>query len=50
MDNKEPRNYYLLTNPSFREDWSMTDKSIRLVEVMELKKNQQSVSLFFDVL
>lgn len=47
MCNKELGYVYILTNPSFREDWLMTDKSIRPVEVMELRKNQQPLTFVF---
>ena len=43
MNNKEPRNVYILTNPSFREDWVKIGKSSSPIEV----KNQQPVPLIF---
>ena len=42
MDNKELGYVYILTNPSFREDWVKIgkSKSSLLIEVMELRKYQ----------
>lgn len=34
MNNKEPGYVYILTNPSFREDWVKIGKSSRPVDVM----------------
>ena len=33
MSNKEPGYVYILTNPSFREDWVKIGKSSRSVDV-----------------
>lgn len=33
MSNKEPRNVYILTNPSSREDWVKIGKNSRPVDV-----------------
>lgn len=33
MSNKEPDYVYILTNPSFREDWVKIGKSSRLVDL-----------------
>ena len=33
MNNKEPGYVYILTNPSFREDWAKIGKSTRPVDV-----------------
>jgi hypothetical protein len=33
MNNKEPEYIYILTNPSFREDWVKIGKSARPVDV-----------------
>ena len=33
MNNKEPGYVYILTNPSFREDWVKIGKSSRPVDV-----------------
>lgn len=46
MNNKEPRNVYILTNPNFREDWVKIGKSSSPIEV----KNQQPVPLIFAVI
>ncbi len=37
MSNKEPGNVYILTNPSFREDWVKIGKSSRPVDVRREK-------------
>lgn len=44
MSNKEPGYVYILTNPSFREDWVRIGKSSRPVDVhsKELDKNKFS--------
>ena len=37
MSNKEPGYVYILTNPSFREDWVKIGKSSRPVDVRSKK-------------
>ena len=37
MSNKEPGYVYILTNPSFREDWVKIGKSSRPVDVREAR-------------
>ena len=41
MNNKEPGYVYILTNPSFREDWVMIGKISRPIDV-RLKEKEQS--------
>ena len=36
MNNKEPGYVYILTNPSFREDWVKIGKSSRPVDVRSI--------------
>ena len=38
MNNKEPGYVYILTNPSFREDWVKIGKSSRPVEGRKCRK------------
>ena len=50
MDKKEPGYVYILTNPSFREDWVKIGKSSRPVDVRskELDKNPGAPEFFID--
>ena len=43
MNNKEPGYVYILTNPSFREDWVKIGKSSRPVDVRSKKLNNTAV-------
>ena len=43
MTNKEPGYVYILTNPSFREDWVKIGKSSRPVLLYEEAKNNRNV-------
>ena len=36
MGNKEPGYVYILTNPSFSEDWVKIGKSLRLLDVRSI--------------
>ena len=39
MSNKDPGYVYILTNPSFCEDWVKIGKSSRPVEISEITNN-----------
>jgi len=45
MSNKEPGYVYILTNPSFREDWVKIDKSSRPVDVRSKKVISRTVPM-----
>ena len=42
MNNKEPGYVYILTNPSFREDWVKIGKSSRSVDIRSKKLDNTS--------
>ena len=43
MSNKEPGYVYILTNPSFREDWVKIGKSSRPVDVLRLITSMKQI-------
>lgn len=45
MNNKEPVYVYILTNPSFHEDWVKIGKSIYSVDIRKVRKNQEPVTM-----
>ena len=45
MVNKEPGYVYILTNPSFREDWVKIGKSSRPVDVRSKELDNTAVSI-----
>lgn len=45
MSNKEPGYIYILTNPSFREDWVKIGKSSRPVDVRSKELDNTAVSI-----
>jgi hypothetical protein len=47
MANKEPGYVYILTNPSFREDWVKIGKSSRPVDVRSKELDNTAVPLHF---
>ena len=49
MDKKEPGYVYILTNPSFREDWVKIGKSSRPVDVRSKELDNTAVPLPFEV-
>ena len=49
MANKEPGYVYILTNPSFREDWVKIGKSSRPVEVRSKEHDNTAVPLPFEI-
>lgn len=49
MENKEPGFVYILTNPSFREDWVKIGKSSRPVNVRSRELDNTAVPLPFEV-
>ena len=49
MDNKEPGYVYILTNPSFREDWVKIGKSSRPVDVRSKELDNTAVPLPFEI-
>lgn len=49
MANKEPGYVYILTNPSFREDWVKIGKSSRTVDVRSKELDNTAVPLPFDI-
>ena len=49
MANKEPGYVYILTNPSFREDWVKIGKSSRPVDVRSKELDNTAVPLPFEV-
>ena len=49
MANKEPRYVYILTNPSFREDWVKIGKSSRPVDVRSKELDNTAVPLPFEI-
>ena len=49
MANKEPGYVYILTNPSFREDWIKIGKSSRPVNVRSKELDKTAVPLPFDI-
>ena len=49
MSNKEPGYVYILTNPSFREDWVKIGKSSRPVDVRSKELDNTAVPLPFEV-
>lgn len=49
MANKEPGYVYILTNPSFKEDWVKIGKSSRPVDVRSKELDNTAVPLPFDV-
>ena len=50
MANKEPGYVYILTNPSFREDWVKIGKSSRPVDVRSKELDNTAVPLHFWIL
>ena len=46
---KEPGYVYILTNPSFREDWVKIGKSSRPVDVRSKELDNTAVSLPFEI-
>ena len=48
MSNKEPGYVYILTNPSFREDWVKIGKSSRPVDVRSKELDNTAVPLPFE--
>lgn len=49
MTNKEPGYVYILTNPSFREDWVKIGKSSRPVDVCSKELDNTAVPLPFEI-
>ena len=49
MSNKEPGYVYILTNPSFREDWVKIGKSSRPVDVRSKELDNAAVPLPFEI-
>lgn len=49
MANKEPGYVYILTNPSFREDWVKIGKSCRPVDVRSKELDNTAVPLPFEI-
>ena len=49
MDNKELGYVYILTNPSFREDWVKIGKSSRPVDVRSKELDNTAVPLPFEI-
>ena len=49
MSNKEPGSVYILTNPSFREDWVKIGKSSRPVDVRSKELDNTAVPLPFEI-
>lgn len=49
MDNKEPGYVYILTNPSFREDWVKIGKSARPVDIRSKELDNTAVPLPFEI-
>ena len=47
--NKEPGYVYILTNPSFREDWVKIGKSSRPVDVRSKELDNTAVPLPFNI-
>ena len=48
MSNKEPGYVYILTSPSFREDWVKIGKSSRPVDVRSKELDNTAVPLLFE--
>ena len=49
MTNKEPGYVYILTNPSFREDWVKIGKSSRPVDIRSKELDNTAVPLPFEI-
>lgn len=49
MSSKEPGYVYILTNPSFREDWVKIGKSSRPVDVRSKELDNTAVPLPFEI-
>ena len=49
MSNKEPGYVYILTNPSFREDWVKIGKSSRPMDVRNKELDNTAVPLPFEI-
>jgi hypothetical protein len=49
MSNKEPGYVYILTNPSFKEDWVKIGKSSRPVDVRSKELDNTAVPLPFEI-
>ena len=49
MENNEPGYVYILTNPSFREDWVKIGKSSRPVDVRSKELDNTAVPLPFEI-
>ena len=49
MDNKTPGYVYILTNPSFKEDWVKIGKSSRPVDVRSKELDNTAVPLPFEI-
>ena len=49
MPNKEPGYVYILTNPSFREDWVKIGKSSRPVDIRSKELDNTAVPLPFEI-
>ncbi len=49
MDKKEPGYVYILTNPSFREDWVKIGKSARPVDIRSKELDNTAVPLPFEI-
>ena len=49
MNSKEPGDVYILTNPSFREDWVKIGKSSRPVDVRSKELDNTAVPLPFEI-
>jgi hypothetical protein len=49
MSNKEPGYVYILTNPSFREDWVKIGKSSRPVDVRSKELDNTAVPMPFEI-
>ena len=49
MANREPGYVYILTNPSFREDWVKIGKSSRPVDVRSKELDNTAVPLPFEI-
>lgn len=49
MENKDPGYVYILTNPSFKEDWVKIGKSARPVDVRSKELDNTAVPLPFEI-
>lgn len=49
MENEDPGYVYILTNPSFKEDWAKIGKSSRPVDVGSKELDDTDVTLPFEI-